>query len=284
MTVAVCTARMEDLELRWERTIEIVDPADYLVVIDSPVDDRVHAVTEQIRGRGATVVCHGRRRGLSAARNTALDTRPDGPILFVDDDVLLDHVAVAAARAAFTAGAAVVGGRLVPPREGRPWPWYFTTGQMHLVGWHSPAAQIKTWGAFMGIDAAFAARHGLRFDPRLGRTGRRLESGDDTSFVAQMKANGATEVVVPAEIVHEVDETRLSVPYLLRRVYWQGRSEVRRGQPWTGLRKEFARHMAGRRRPALVPWYVGAFLVGVCLERFGVGEGGAAARYRAVQL
>jgi glycosyltransferase involved in cell wall biosynthesis len=263
LTVAVCTGRVDDLARRWEQTLAHVTPAEYLVVVDAELDDRFRAVTELIRARGATVLCHDRRRGLSAARNTALDARPDGPVLFVDDDVLLDRAAVDAAREAFAAGAAVVGARLVPPPGGRTWPWFFTTGQMHLVGWHPPHGPVKTWGAFMGVDAAFAARHGLRFDARLGRTGRRLESGDDTTFVAQLKASGGPEVVLPVEVVHDVDETRLSVRYLSRRVYWQGRSEVRRGQPLPGLRKELSRHLAGGQRPVLVPWYLAAFLVGV---------------------
>lgn len=47
----------------------------------------------------------------------------------------------------------------------------------------------------MGLDGAFAARHGLTFASALGRTGRRLEPGGDTEFVARMKRSDAREVV-----------------------------------------------------------------------------------------
>lgn len=99
----------------------------------------------------------------------------------------------------------------------------------------------------MGVDAAFAQRERLRSDTRLGRTGHRLESGDDTTFIAAMKSAGAHEAVLDdVRVVHDVDAGRFTLHYILRRAYWQGRSEVRRGQPVAGLRKEWNRYIAPR--------------------------------------
>jgi glycosyltransferase involved in cell wall biosynthesis len=270
LVVAVCTARVEDLRARWEHNIEQRCGAEYLVVVDHPDNPEILALAERIRARGGTVLLHGATRGLSAARNTVLDHRPDHCVLFIDDDLILSREAVLAVRTAFADGAQVTGARLVPPGPVSDLPWYLTRGQMHLVGWHATEDSVKVWGAFMGIDARFAREHGLRFDHRLGRTGRRLESGDDTSFVTAMKRCGAKETLLPSiQVVHEVDARRLDLRYLLRRSYWQGRSEVRRRQPLTGVRKEWRRHR--RLSPPshalpLAAGYVAVFLVGVGLE------------------
>ncbi len=265
--VAVCTSRPDDLRARWRHTIGLLEPGEYVAVLDMPPSPEATTLAEQILAAGGDVIIHGVTRGLSAARNSVLVARPQDTILFVDDDVLLDRRAVDAVRAAFAAGAHVVGTRLVPPAHGQEWPWFFGQGQLHLVGWHCPTGEIKTWGACMGIDAVFAHGHGLRFDERLGRTGRQLESGDDTSFVSIMKARGAREHVLPdVRVVHDVDPGRLTVRYLARRSYWQGRSEVRRGQPVSGFSKEWRRHRAGRRGTVLAVGYLTAFSIGIGCE------------------
>jgi hypothetical protein len=264
LVVAICTCRPDDLAARWEHNLEQLAGDEFVVVFDCVESASVTAVADRIRSAGGTVVSHGATRGLAAARNTVLDRWPDRRILFIDDDVLLDRKAADALRQAFAEGANVVGTRLVPPERFRRHPWYFTSGQMHLVGWHPPGPEVKTWGACMGIDAAFAHQHGLRFDMRLGRTGRRLESGDDTSFVAAMKAAGAREQLLPdVHVVHDVDPRRLTTGYLARRAYWQGRSEVRRQQAMTGLRKEWRRYRQPGRAALLAPAYLLAFAVGI---------------------
>ncbi len=265
--VAICTNRLDDLKARWRQTIGLLAAGEFVVVLDMPPSADAAAIAAQIRAEGGDVIMHGSTRGLSAARNAVLDACPRHTVLFIDDDALLDRMAVDAVRAAFDAGAHVVGARLVPPGHQRVWPWFFGPGQMHLVGWHAPAGDMKTWGACMGVDAAFAHDHGLRFDERLGRTGRRLESGDDTTFVAAMKARGARESLLSdVRVVHDVDRGRLSLRYLSRRSYWQGRSEVRRGQPAAGLSKEWRRHRTGRGGTVLALGYLAAFGVGLAHE------------------
>jgi hypothetical protein len=270
LVVAVCTCRLDDLSARWKQTMDVLRDEELFVVLDVPASPQVAALADRIRAHGGTVAVVGETQGLSAARNLVLDCRPDHHVLFIDDDALLSREALVELRRALADGAHVVGARLVPPDALRRLPWYLTPGQVHLVGWHASADTVKVWGACMGIDARFAHRNGLRFDARLGRTGRRLESGDDTSFVAAMKDCGAQETLLPAiHVVHQVSPARLRLRYLIRRVYWQGRSEVRRGQPLAGLRKEWQRH---RRlsRPALVlplaTLYLTAFLAGVVVE------------------
>lgn len=164
--IAVCCGRLQDLRRRWEHNIAQVDGAVFFVLLDCARSTEVDALVERIRSAGGFVQVHGRRRGLSAARNSVLDAWPGSTVVFLDDDAEVNREVLAAARAAFDAGAHVVGARLVPPDRPVRWSWRFTVGQMHLVGWHPPTEEPRTWGAFMGIDARFAHRNGLRFDVR----------------------------------------------------------------------------------------------------------------------
>ena len=243
MVVAICTNRLEDVRARWEENLSQLGEAQLLIYFDAPSSPTASAVFESIRSRGGVVIEGSRTRGLSAARNEVLDARPTSKVLFIDDDVLLQADAIDAIRVAFQRRSNVVGARLSPPSVTRRWPWYFSTGQMHLVGWHTPAQEISIWGGCMGIDAVFAHRHGIRFDAKLGRTGRRLESGDDTSFIAAMKRAGAVESRLSnVQVIHDIDMARLNLRYLVRRAYWQGRSEIRRENARLGLKKEWHRH------------------------------------------
>lgn len=267
LVIAVCTCRLSDLSARWQYNLAQLGGDEFLVVLDCPETSEATAITEQIRARGGTVLVQTPSRGLSAARNRILDARPDQRILFIDDDVLVNRESLDAIRLAFTTGAEIVGVRLVPPDRPMRRPWYFTPGQMHLVGWHMPGAEIKTWGACMGIDAGFAHRHGLRFDTGLGRIGTRLRSGEDTSFVAAMKQAGARERLLPyVHVVHDVDQRRLTLGYLARRAYWQGRSEMRRKQPLSGIRKEWRRYRHAGRTRLLSVGYLFAFAAGISHE------------------
>ncbi|GAA2848318.1 hypothetical protein GCM10010517_05580 [Streptosporangium fragile] len=276
LVVAVCSGRVEDVRRRWKHNIAQLDEDDYLVVMDCAGTEEIRRIGEEITAAGGTVHVQGRRMGLSTARNHVLAVHPDRRILFLDDDALLDRDALDAVRDAFRDGAEVVGTRLSPPPERTRLPGFMTTGQMHLLGWHAPGEPVKIWGACMGVDAAFATCHGLTFDLRLGRTGRRLESGDDTSFIARMKEHGARETVLPdVEVIHDVHPARLSVRYLARRAYWQGRSEARRGQARAGLRKEWRRYRTGGGSPRallLAVWYAGAVVAGIAHETLGNGR------------
>lgn len=270
LVVAICSYRIECLDERWKHVLTQLDDEQLCVIMDRGESPEVNALAEEIRSCGGTVRVQGATYGLSTARNTVLDMWPDHFVLFIDDDVLIGRESVASIGAAFAGGAQVVGARLVPPCDISELPWYLTRGQMHLLGWHSSADTVKIWGACMGVDSGFAHAHGLRFDQRLGRTGRRLESGDDTTFIGAMKHLGARETVLNSvHVTHDVSPARHRFRYLFRREYWQGRSEVRRGQPLTGLRKEWLRHW--RYSPAglrfvLATTFLTAFVVGEVTE------------------
>jgi hypothetical protein len=271
MVVAVCAYRLENIAKNFRHNISQLAGDEYFVLLDRPKSEEAEEIAERVRAAGGSMRVLGANNGLSASRNTVLAERPYRHVLFVDDDVRLDAAALDAVRAGFRAGAQVTGTRLVKPPGMRRLPWFVTSGQFHLIGWHRPRGDIKIWGACMGVDSAFAADHGLDFDLALSRTGSSLQSGEDTSFIRLMKEAGATELLLPdVAVVHDVDPHRLTLRYLLRRAYWQGRSEVRRASALPGLRKEWDRHRTAPEAPAhatvLLPLYVGATVWGALRE------------------
>jgi len=83
----------------------------------------------------------------------------------------------------------------------------------------------------MSLNVNFVTRHALFFRTDLGRQSGTLASADDTTFIADMKRQGAREQFLgDKRVVHMFGLERLRASYLLRRAMWQGRSEYRRNR------------------------------------------------------
>lgn len=252
MVVAICAFRVENIRKHLRHNLAQLTGDEYFVLLDRPASPEAELVAEEVRAAGGIMHLLGATNGLSASRNTVLAHRPAHHVLFVDDDVRLDAAAVNSVRAALRGGAHMAGVRLCRPARPARLPWYLTSGQYHLVAWHRPEGPIKIWGACMGLDSAFAHTNGLQFDAALSRTGRNLLSGEDTTFIAQMRQAGGREcLLADRSVVHDIDLNRLRLRYLLRRAYWQGRSEASRGQARAGLRKEWGRHRTAPESPVV---------------------------------
>jgi glycosyltransferase involved in cell wall biosynthesis len=242
ITLAICSNRAERVVTCCHANLTALRATDdFLLVIDTRETPHTCALMSEWGCRGRIIV-NGANRGLSYSRNVALGQCRTKHIVFIDDDVVIDRVAVEAIRRAFADGCEVVGVRVLGPRAFVQTPFYITEGQYHYLGIHVPGLTARTWGACMGVDATFARVNQLRFRDELGRWGAGLASGDDTTFVADMKRFGAREAFLDSiSVHHEFDQKRLSLRYMLRRTFWQGRSEVRRGTLWHGALKEWKR-------------------------------------------
>ena len=246
ITLCVCSARPDRVTTNlagWRAALRADD--ELLVVLDgsSPAGWAGW-------GAGARVVYTGRERGLSAARMVGLDAAGSAWVVFVDDDALVSAATLEAIRDAFTAGAHAVGVRLVPHFVGRSRPRYLTDGLLHYVGVHSARTVGSVWGACFGVERGFVQAHGLAFRRDLGRRGRQLQSGDDTSFVARVRECGGTVAfLADSTATHQIAAEKCHLTYLIRRAWWQGRSEARRTNLRHGLAKELRRFSDGGPRP-----------------------------------
>ena len=210
---------------------------------------------------------------LADARNYVLELSEQQYVLFVDDDVRLNISAVYGIRTACETGFDVVGARLLAPAWVRSGRWFFSSAQYHYLGLHRPDDPLPPiWGACMAVRRKFLADFGLRFRSELGRSGTQLQSGDDTTLVREVIARGGQTVVPPqVEVQHEISSRRCSLAYLIRRAYWQGRSEVRRHASLAGLRKETQRNFGASstfKCHLLAGLYTVAVAWGVALETF----------------
>ncbi|MGH3830355.1 MAG: glycosyltransferase family 2 protein [Pseudonocardiaceae bacterium] len=268
MTIAICSNRPVLLFEAIARTLRIVDHGDrVMAVMDTDTTSMGWAFVHP----ALRIVYNGRNRGLAYSRNRVLEECETRHVIFVDDDIVLTTAVVDGLRGVLGRGADVAGVRITADFQGRQIPWLLTIGQLHYLGVHNPAGPASIWGGCIAVDIARARLLGVDFDERLGRVGSKLSSAEDTTFVRQMLLRGAAQVVLDEpQVTHRIPPERLKFRYLIRRAYWQGRSEVRRGDARQGLLKEWGRNrQAGGARchgTALAIIYVGAVMIGLAHE------------------
>ena len=270
LTVCVCSARpvlVRDNVAAWESELA---PNDELLIVFDGVEADIAG------GRRSSRVAPPRSSsGLSAARNAALDQARLSHVVFLDDDAIAPRETLDAIRRAFVVdGAHVVGVRLVGAfPSGRP--MHLTDGLLHYVGVHAASTLGSVWGACFAVNCEFARAHGVAFRDDLGRRAGGLQSGDDTTFVAHMRGQGGVVVFLSdVAATHHVRPARACWRYLLRRAWWQGRSEVRRQNIKNGVRKELHRLSRGTRHPlgrvVVVGLFGAAVVVGAAYEVIAV--------------
>ncbi|WP_282697759.1 glycosyltransferase [Streptomyces sp. CC208A] len=271
LTVALCSNRPGLLLSALDRLSGVLGPDDHLVVVvDTAADAATQRRLAESADRRRTVFFNGATIGLSYSRNLALKEAPTRHVVFVDDDVVPTAAAVEDLRTALTDGAHVAGTRITADLQGRRTPWWLTAGQLHYLGSHHPDLPASIWGGCFALDRDHARLLGIDFDSRLGRVGTNLASAEDTTLVRRLAALGAaTAVLHDTQVRHLIPAHRLRPGYLLRRAYWQGRSEVRRRTARSGLHKEWRRNRSsgvGARPVVLAVLYTAAVLTGIGRE------------------
>lgn len=272
LTLATCSNRPELLANAIPAVRDLTSSGDsVLIVVDGGPFAPVLAEGGACQSRQITILVNDTNRGLAHSRNRVLKECETRYVIFIDDDVLATAEAVEGARAALSLGADVVGIRIAADLQGERPPWYLTAGQLHYLGAHNPATPASVWGGFLGVDIERARLLGVDFDERLGRTAKTLGSAEDTTFVRALTAKGGRqEIVRGVEVRHLIPASRLRMQYLVRRAFWQGRSEYRRRDARRGLGKEWARNWRAdcsvSRRAALTMVYGTSVAVGVVYE------------------
>lgn len=272
LTIAVCSNRPDSLPGAVARTAAVMGSRDRLLIIaDMPARHLPALPTSAPPPSRVRVICNEGNLGLAHSRNKAMKEATTRHLVFLDDDIVPTADALAQIRTALTAGAHVTGTRITAHLQGRRSPWFLTSGQLHYLGCHAPTRPASIWGGSFAIDSEHARLLGVGFDERLGRIGSSLTSAEDTTFVRGMVARGATATILhDAEVQHLIPDHRLTLSYLLRRTFWQGRSEARRHDARRGVGKEWNRNRSGDgARPvstALALVYTGSVLLGVCWE------------------
>lgn len=239
MRVAVCACtfrRPEGLAallegLAGQRFERMAPPEVLVLIVDNEGSDRAKAACDAAAGRGLPVrYLAEARRGISFARNRALDAVPDDTdfIAMIDDDERpepdwLEELLLAQA----ATGADVVQGRVRPAfAPGAP-AWIRDGG---FFGYPLPGTPFydSAWSNLEEVQGAATnnvlvrasaiSAPALRFDSRLSLTG-----GEDALFFRSLRANGSRIVYAePAVVTEDVPLGRANLSYLWRRSYRDG--------------------------------------------------------------
>lgn len=240
VSIAICTYQRYDLiegALRAATAqADMVGAFEILLVDNTPDPDRSmveyrrHAATPRLRW------IHEPNKGLSRARNRAIDEASAPIIAFLDDDAVPDPHWLHALMDAFdTLGtdAWAIGGRVSAVWLGPRPAWLADKLLPYLsitdLGETLRVLDDREWI----VGANMALRRGAfdaigRFPEYLGRqgTGTTLLSNDETPLLQAIRTQGAMVGYAPrASVGHLIDPTRLSQAWFRRRLAWQAVSD-----------------------------------------------------------
>lgn len=233
-TVAICTWNRSQLlrpTLEQFTRLRLPDGMAWeLVVVNNNCTDQTPDVIREFEPRLPLRGVFEPQPGLSNARNRAVAEARGRYVVWTDDDVLVAEDWLAAYARAFEANpaAAVFGGPIDPWFTGSP-PAWLTRGWKRVAAAYAlcdmgpdpiPLTEQKLpYGANFAIRADVQKQH--RFDPNLGRRPDAFLSGEETTLMRHLLAQGHTGVWVPdAKVRHYLPPDRQTVAYL--RKYYHG--------------------------------------------------------------
>lgn len=256
VTIVVCSYTVD----RWATLRAAIDEAsnqitrddELLVVVDH--NDELLALCREYLDDFVVLLSNRRNRGLSGARNTALDEARGSIIVFLDDDAIPLDGWLDALRAPYADKCIYGVGGFAKPRwlDGQP-QWFpeeflWVVGCSHRGLPSDPHPVRNLFGANMSFRKA-AFDHVGGFAEQMGRIGERLLGCEDTEFAIRLsQANPeATLLYEPSsKVEHHVAQQRASLSYFVRRCWAEGISKVE-----VSRRVGISRALSAERRYAL---------------------------------
>jgi len=231
ITVAICTLnRAESLGRTLTSLAEMSVPDGLVwevVVVNNNCTDDTDAVIESFAdGRLPIRREFQQQRGLSLARNRAVDTAKGDYIAWIDDDVIVEPDWLAAYADAFARWpeAAVFGGPITP-RFIPPLPKWFEEAEPYLSGRVFARRDVDEEGEILlaerripyGPNFALRAieQRAFRFDLELGPGPGRRRRAEETDVILRVLGSGATGRWVPgAKVEHWSQPNQQTMEYV----------------------------------------------------------------------
>lgn len=167
-------------------------------------------------------------RGLSDARNLALEEARYPLVLYLDADAMaeLDWAARLVEVLETDDKVAIAGSRIVPCWPGNAPVWARAQVVLDQYSMLDLGTETKSWhrvvGAAFGTDMAKLGPT-MRFDTALGRRDGKLFGGEESDFCARAIERGyEVRYVGGACVTHEVAEERTRLGWVVRRMYYAG--------------------------------------------------------------
>ncbi|MGZ3272339.1 MAG: glycosyltransferase family 2 protein [Caulobacteraceae bacterium] len=223
LTIGVCTFRRDALDQTLASIAGQGQGPIRVVVADN---DETPAAEGRIRALGERLGLdldyrHAPARNISVARNACLDAAGGAWLLFIDDDELAEPgwLAAMSREAAMGRWDVVLGP--VDAVYSDAAPQWMRRGDFHSTRPVVRQGRIDTGysgNALLRLD--FVRRHGLRFDPALGRSG-----GEDLDFFYRLRdAGGLIGFAEDARALEPVPDGRANLGWLLARTFRAGQS------------------------------------------------------------
>jgi glycosyltransferase involved in cell wall biosynthesis len=235
VTVVVCAYTKD----RWVTLRRAIDAAlnqinlddELLVVVD--YNDALLTQCREYLG-DLTVLPNSRNRGLSGARNTALDEAHGSIIVFLDDDAVPLDGWLDALRAPYADTRVYGVGGFAKPCWLSGQPGWFPKEFLWVVGCsHSGLSSDQhpvrnLVGANMSFRKA-AFDHVGGFAEQMGRIGQRLFGGEETEFSIRLTQANPDAIILyepSSQVEHHMTEHRASLGYFVRRCWAEGISKA----------------------------------------------------------
>jgi hypothetical protein len=235
VSVVICAYTCD----RWEMLRRSVNGAlkqlgfnDELLLIVDHNDSLLALCRENLAG--CLVIPNRHRRGLSGARNTAVEKAQGDIVAFLDDDAVPLDGWLEALRAPYADSRVVGVGGLAKPRWSDGEPRWFPAEFLWVVGcsYHGLPTNVQSVRNPVGANMSFrmcAFKTAGTFSETMGRIGDRPLSCEETEFSIRVKrANpNATILLNPsAQVEHQVLGQRRSIGYFVRRCWGEGTSKA----------------------------------------------------------
>jgi glycosyltransferase involved in cell wall biosynthesis len=248
VSVAICTwnrAELLDQTLSHLRLLRIPEGIEWeLLVVNNNCTDGTDGILKKYSGEMPLRRLFEPKQGLSNARNCAVANATGELLLWTDDDVLVDPEWMSS----YVAGirrfpeASFFGGTVEPWFAVEP-PSWIREHLPRIAGTYAIrdlgdevrplAANEVPYGANMAFR--LQALRGMDFNPRLGRIGAGMLSGDETDLIARLRQMGHQGVWIgTARVKHYIPQERMTKQYVW--AYYHGISQTMfRQQPvWEG--------------------------------------------------
>jgi len=252
ISTIICTHNRDNLLSRAIESLihQTMDKSRYeIIVVDNASTDRTRQVCESYAGIDNFRYIYEGKAGLSIARNLGLAEAKGRYVAFLDDDAVASGEWLERIVNTFETAIpepASVGGNILPIWE-VPIPEWFPDNRKSFLGlldYGEKTITLKYPRVLFGTNMAFLkdtllGAGGFRTD--LGREKKYLLSGEEVDVFRTFQ-----EIKLPVlyhpdiTVSHLIPKERLTKKWLYRRLYWQGRSNVKMwsGQSWGDILKE----------------------------------------------
>jgi len=165
-----------------------------------------------------------KEQGLSKSRNYGINLAKGEYVAFLDDDTVPSQHWLEAVQKGIMSGGDVLGGPLKPLFKAIPPDWWTEKDFGYMAGVGNIYGQ-RIWGANMIFEKTVFHKIGL-FDSNLGRQKGKLLSCEEDKLIKKARICCRYLFLPEAEVLHIVQSKRLTLKYLIRWNYYEGKSNT----------------------------------------------------------